>query len=339
MMNIRQYIIDKSKKLNIDIIGFTDCEPLENLREYMIERKNLNRQTEFEETDLEKRLNPKATFPQCKSIITIGISYNNDYKERPDYKLKGILSKSTWGIDYHIVLKSRMEGLIEEIKKVTNFNYQYYVDTGPLIDREIARKSGIGYYGKNCLIINEKYGSFIFIGYILTDLDIYKYSSPKESECGDCNLCIKACPTGALEGPFRVNPKKCISYLTQTKDNIPYDLREKMGYKIYGCDTCQTVCPKNKGVLRPNHEEFIPWDTKGYVDLEKLLYISNKEFKGLYGKMAGSWRGKNILKRNAIIALVNTKDKDNIKLLLPLLEYSSPLVKEYALWAINKLKG
>jgi len=338
-MNIKQYIIDKSKELNIDIIGFTNCEPFEHLREYLVERNSLNLNTEFEEYDIDKRLDPRLTFPQCKSIITIGISYNNDYDKKVDYRFKGIISKSSWGIDYHIVLRNRIENLIDEIKKVKNFNYQYYVDTGPLIDREIARKSGIGYYGKNCSIINEEYGSFIFLGYILTDLEIEELSTPVESKCGDCDLCIKACPTGALESPYRVNPKKCISYLTQTKDNIPYDLREKMGNKIYGCDTCQKVCPKNNNILKPNHEEFIPYETEGYINIEKILYMSNKEFKEKYGKMAGSWRGKNILRRNAIITLANNKDKNNIKLLLPLLEDSSPMIREYALWAIEKLNG
>src|SRR5690606_14962199 len=113
----------------------------------------------------------------------IGLSYNTNFDEKPDYKLKGILSRSSWGIDYHIVLKDRIERLIEEIEKIVNFKYQYYVDTGPLIDREIARKAGIGYYGKNCSIINYEYGSFIFLGYILTDLEIEEYSSPVEDRC------------------------------------------------------------------------------------------------------------------------------------------------------------
>ncbi len=108
-----------------------------------------------------------------------------------------------------------------------DFNYRYFVDTGPLIDRELARKAGIGYYGKNCSIINDEYGSFIFIGYILTDMDISIDSPILENSCGECELCLKACPTGALEGPYLFNPKRCISYLTQTKDRIPYELREK----------------------------------------------------------------------------------------------------------------
>lgn len=331
-MNLKQFIIDKAKELNIDLIGFTDCKLLDNLKDYLIMRKLENREIEFEEKDIEKRINPKLIFPSCKTIIVIAMSYNNDFNYVSDYDLKGKVSKSSWGLDYHVVLKDRLKKLIMEIKKIKEFSYKHYVDTGPLIERELARKAGIGYYGKNCSIINDEYGSFIFIGYILTDIDMPVDSPILANKCGDCNLCIKACPTGALEGPFRFNPKKCISYLTQTKMDIPYELREKMGTSIYGCDICQLVCPKNKGVKKSNHIEFL--SNKGYIDIKELLFMSNREFKKKYGSMAGAWRGKNILKRNAIIALGNIEDKNNLDLLIPLLEDPSPMIKEYAAWAI-----
>lgn len=333
-MDLKQFIIAKSKEFNIDIIGFTDCKPLDNLKEYLFSRKEEKREIEFEEKDIGKRINPKITFPNCKTIIVIGMSYNNDFNEIPDYKLKGRLSKSTWGMDYHQVLKSRMEKLVQEIKREIDFSYAYYVDTGPLIDRELAKKAGMGYYGKNSSIINDKYGSFIFIGYLLTDLDIKINPLKVIEKCGDCQICIKSCPTGALEAPYKFNPKKCISYLTQTRKKIPYELRDKIGNKIYGCDTCQLVCPKNKTIKKSNHTEFIPEITKGYMNIEELLTISNKEFKNKYGHMAGSWRGKNILKRNAIIVLGNTKDRENLRFLVPLLKDSNPMIREYAAWAI-----
>ena len=206
-MELKQFIIDKSKELNIDIIGFADCNPLINLKDYLILRKENQIEVEFEEKDIEKRIDPKYTFPNCKTIIVIAMSYNNDFNEVPDYKLKGRLSKSTWGVDYHKVLKDKIESLIEEIQKEIDFSYKYYVDTGPLIDRELAKKAGVGYYGKNSSIINEKYGSFIFIGYILTDLSINISNVEVLNKCGDCDLCIRACPTGALEGPYKFNPK------------------------------------------------------------------------------------------------------------------------------------
>lgn len=336
MNQLNRYIIESSKKLNIDICGFTDAELLINLKEYLLYRKDKNLQTEFEEKYIDKRIDPKVTMPSCKSIIVIGISYNvnlNKAKITTPFTYRGLLSKSSWGIDYHVVLKEKMELLIQEIKKVKDFEYKYFVDTGPLIDRELAKKAGIGYYGKNCSIINDEYGSFISLGYILTDLEL-EYSKEVEERCGDCQLCIKACPTGALEDSYTLNPKKCISYLTQTKDNIPNSSRMKMGMKIYGCDTCQLVCPKNKDIKIPNHEEFIPVETNGYINIEELLHISNREFKKKYGHMAGSWRGKTILKRNAIIALGNVKKEENMHILIPQLRDSNPMIKEYAQWAI-----
>ena len=332
MNSLNQYIFDKSKEVGIDICGFTDSLSLYNLKDYLKYREKNGIKTEFEEEDIDKRINPKLTMENCKSIIVLGISYNVDYDEKPEYPLRGKLSKSSWGIDYHVVLKQKIELLIEEIKKQVHFEYKYFVDTGPLIDRELARKAGIGYYGKNCSIINDEYGSFIFLGYILTDLDL-EFREEVSNKCGDCNLCLRACPTGALERPGKFNPKKCISYLTQTKDNIPNSLREKMGIKIYGCDTCQLVCPKNKGVKKSSHKEFIP-ETHGYINIEELLSMSNREFKKKYGSMAGSWRGKTILKRNAIIALGNMKREENIHLLIPKLRDSNPIIREYAEWAI-----
>lgn len=333
MFDLKQFIIDKSKEFNIDICRFTDCQPALNLKDYLIDRENNKMTTSFEEKNLMKRLDPKLTLETCKSIIVLGLSYNVEIDEKPDYLLRGRLSKSSWGQDYHRVLKSKMKLLIQSIEEKISFEYKYFVDTGPLIDRELAKKAGLGYYGKNCSIINYEYGSFIFIGYILTDLDI-EGDKTVEEDCGDCRLCIDACPTGALEAPYRLNPKKCISYLTQTKENIPIELRRKMGIKIYGCDTCQLVCPKNKNIKKSINTEFIPHETRGYIDIEELLNISNREFNKKYGGMAGAWRGKTILKRNAIIALGNMKAVENLEILIKELGNPNPIIREYAQGAI-----
>ncbi|EOC99898.1 tRNA epoxyqueuosine(34) reductase QueG [Caldisalinibacter kiritimatiensis] len=335
-MNLKDYIIDKAKGIGIDIIGFTDAEPFDEVKEFLIQRKEKGFHTEFEEEDLEKRYNPKLHLPSAKSIIVIGLSYNVDFKLKRDNKLVGRLSKSSWGIDYHKVVKEKIQLLVEEIRKIIDFDYKAFVDTGPLIDRYIAEKSGIGWYGKNCSIINDEFGSFIFLGYILTDLDLQKDNSLK-SKCEDCRLCIDACPTNAIQEDYKINATRCVSYLTQTKKRIPYELRDKMGVKIYGCDTCQLVCPKNKNVKKGQIKEFIPHKTSGYLDLLELLKISNKEFKKKYGHISGSWRGKNILKRNAIIALGNIGDKKYLDLIEKQLNDPSPMIREYAAWAILKI--
>lgn len=337
MYKIDKYIREKAQVLGIDMIGFTNCQPLNNLEEYLRERKEQNLTTEFEEANLEKRLDPKLTLESCKSIIVMALSYNIDYRPKANEQVSGSLSKSSWGEDYHKVLKKKMDSLIEEIKKIEDFNYKAFVDTGPLLDRELAYRAGLGYYGKNCSIINKEYGSYIFLAYILTDLDLEITQDRVDNDCGDCILCLKACPTGALQAPYKINPKKCISYLTQTKELINEDLRHKMGRSIYGCDICQQVCPKNKGVKISQHQEFVPRKTGGLVDIEELFAMSNREFKLKYGHKAGAWRGRNVFIRNAIIALSNMKKKESNQLLSSL-QTESDLLSPYIDWALEKLE-
>lgn len=342
-MDLKKYITEKSKELKIDIIGFAEVEEFKGLKEFLKFRRNKGYETEFEEKDIELRINPQNIMKNCKSIIAIGISYNVDkknYFETPtkgsNKEKKGVLSKSTWGKDYHIILRERLEELAEKIKKIKDYDYKIFVDTGSLVDREVAKRAGIGWYGKNNSIINDKYGSFIFIGYMVTNLEL-DGDIQQEKKCGDCKMCIEACPTGALEDKHRMNSRKCISYLTQTKEKIPYSLREKMGINIYGCDICQKVCPKNKQALKSQNECFIPKLTNGHIEISELFNLSNKEFKKNYGHMAGSWRGKNVLKRNCIIAMGNIKDIDSIDLLRQGLKDESFMIREYSVWALLKI--
>ncbi len=276
--------------------------------------------------------------PQAKSIIAIGMSYNveDSLTEKKLNNPIGVLSKSSWGIDYHLILRKKLEELVREIKKVKDFQYKAFVDTGPLVDREIAKRAGLGWYGKNNSIINDKFGSFIFIGYLVTDLEIISDDVVNE-QCGSCMICINACPTGAIDYDHRMNAKRCISYLTQTKERIPYDLRDKMGTKIYGCDTCQNYCPKNKEAFKSKNKSFEPLVANGLIDLYELLKISNKDFKERFGQISASWRGKNVLRRNCIIALGNLRDRNSIRLLVDTMDDQSPMIREYSAWALLKI--
>lgn len=297
---MKDKIIKMSKDLNIDLIGFCNSDILSNRENYLFERKIQGNFTEFEEQDINKKINPKLSFMNTKTIIVIGLnyfSYKNDEKIPPNH---GKLSRSSWGKDYHLVLKEKIESLIAQMKKLTSFNYKYFIDTGPLMERELANKAGLGYYGKNCSIINETYGSYIFLGHILTDLEI-EVAEPINSTCGSCRKCIDACPTGALYEPFKVNPKKCISYLTQTKEPLKIEDFKKIGKQIYGCDICQNVCPKNLNIPETKHKDFKPIFTT--IDLMELFNMSNREFRNKYKIIAASWRGKNILIRNGKIIL------------------------------------
>lgn len=307
---IRERIREIANDLNIEMIGFTDAGPFADMESKLKERDEKGYSTEFEESSIDKRIFPNLTLDDCRGIIAVAIPYDTGYKPKSDCNIKGSLSKSSWGADYHIVLGGLLKEFSDRLSSEFNKVFLPFVDTGPLVDRETAHRGGIGYYGKNCCIINPLYGSYIFLGYILTTLELESEGLAMESQCGECRLCMDACPTGALEAPGKLNPHKCISYLTQTKEYIPKELQEKMGVKIYGCDTCQAVCPKNKGVLISNKKSFLPDRSGGYVDIKELLAMSKKAFLYKYGDMAGSWRGRSVLIRNAVIALTNIGMKD-----------------------------
>src|SRR5699024_3050162 len=149
---------------------------------------------------------------------------------------------------YHDVLRDRLEKLATYIQsKVPTFSYKVMVDTGELSDRAVAERARIGFSGKNTLLITEEYGSFVYLGEIITNLP-FTPDAPVEDSCGDCQICLDACPTGALVQGGQLNAQRCLAYITQTKDFVPDEFREKIGTRVYGCDTCQAVCPRNKGI-------------------------------------------------------------------------------------------
>lgn len=331
-----------AKKIGIDVVGFsTGYSNDRELIEILTKRKEKNMETEFEEKSILKRVKIDDILEDYKTIIVIGVSYNflNYYRETNN-KLKGKVSKSSLGRDYHLVLKEKAEKLISEIDEIKNSESYFGIDTSPLLEREIVYSSGLGYFSKNTNIINEKLGSFVFYGYILSNKKIdYKVSEKEIKDCGGCNICRDACPTNALENEYNLNYKKCISYLTQTKNKIPYDLREKMGFNIYGCDICQNTCPLNK---LSRKKDFMESDffQENYIykkDLISIINMNNKEFKETYKKTSSGWRGKNIIRRNAIIAIGNTKNKKYIYEIDKFLEDESDIIKEYIIWSILKL--
>ncbi|HHX49903.1 MAG TPA: tRNA epoxyqueuosine(34) reductase QueG, partial [Clostridia bacterium] len=210
-------------------------------------------------------------------------------------------------------------------------------DTGPLPERELARRAGLGWMGKNTSLINEVYGSWIFLGGMVINRKL-ETDSPLEADCGECDRCLKACPARALERPYLVNPHRCLSYLTQKKGFLSPDERVLLGNRLYGCDTCQEVCPKNANVKRTCLPDFSPGGEEK-LSLEELLLLTGKDFKNRFGHSAGAWRGKTNLQRNAIIALGNSGDPSGVFSLIPLLDQGSPVLRGHAAWALGRLGG
>jgi len=289
---MRNEVIKIAEKLNIDLIGITNFDQNDDL-------DILNKQQYLNPFINKKRLTPNQELSSFKQAIVIGMSYPSyDKKLEDDYITS--FSNSSWGTDYHVVVKNKLQELTDGINRlIPNFEYKICVDTGPINERLLGKKAGLGFIGKNNMLINQELGSYFFIGVLLTNLDL-EIDKPLESKCSSCNKCIKACPTNALEDNDSL---KCISYLTQKKE-LNAEESKYINNNIFGCTICQKVCPYNKGINNVSNKEFIPTGIEFIKDKE-AFNITNKEFKLKYGHLAGSFIGKNKLKRNLELIIKN----------------------------------
>lgn len=338
---LKKEIIEYSKSIGIDKIGFATADPFLELKNRLLRQQELNYQSGFEESNIEKRVNPSIIFDRPQSIISIALAYPSKMKKTVRGKKgerRGIFCRASWGTDYHVILRDRLSKLEEFIKsKVPEARCKSMVDTGELVDRGVAERAGIGWSGKNCSIITPEFGSYVYLGEMITNIP-FEPDTPIENQCGTCNKCVDACPTGALVQGGQLNAKKCIAFLTQTKGFIPEEFRVKIGNRLYGCDTCQMVCPKNKGIDFHFHEEMEPDPEVAKPLLRPLLFISNKEFREKFGHISGSWRGKKPIQRNAIIALAHYKEENAVSDLVKLLkEDPRPVIRGTAAWALGKI--
>jgi epoxyqueuosine reductase len=343
MDQLKQDIIDYSKEIGIDKIGFTTAGAFSEMKNRLLRQEMLGYQSGFEEKDIEKRVDPSLIFESPKSIIAIALAYPSKMKNAPQSKRgerRGIFCRASWGTDYHHVLRDRLSKLEEYIvSRVPQARFKSMVDTGELVDRAVAERAGIGWSGKNCSIITPEFGSYVYLGEMVTNLP-FAPDTPMEDQCGTCNKCVDVCPTGALIEGGQLDAQKCIAFLTQTKGFLADEYRVKLGNRLYGCDTCQTVCPENKGMDFHFHEEMEPDPEIAKPLLKPLLTISNREFKEKYGHVSGSWRGKKPIQRNAIIALAHYKDTTSIDDLIDVLKKDvRPVIRGTSAWALGKIGG
>ncbi|WP_010283641.1 tRNA epoxyqueuosine(34) reductase QueG [Bacillus timonensis] len=343
-MDIQQFqqeIVEYSKTIGIDKIGFASASPFEELKSRLLRQQELGYQSGFEPKDIEKRTNPELLLPGAKSIIAIALAYPAKLKDAPRStrsERRGMFARASWGEDYHHVLRNRLQRLESFIlEKLPDAKIQSMVDTGELSDRAVAERAGIGWSGKNCAIITPEFGSYVYLGEMITNIPFIP-DTPIEDQCGSCRACLDACPTGALVQGGQINAGRCVSFLTQTKDFLPEEFRTKIGNRLYGCDSCQTACPKNKGIDFHFHKEMEPNPEVVKPLLKPILSISNREFKETFGSLSGSWRGKKPIQRNAILALAHFKDRGAIPELTKVLkEDPRPVLRGTAAWALGKI--
>ncbi len=338
---LKEELIQYANEIGVDKIRFASADTFDSLKDRLILHESLGYLSGFEEPDIEKRTNPALLLPKAKSIVAIALAYPSKMKDAPrstkDAR-RGIFCRASWGTDYHVVLKKKLDMLEEFLRsKHEDIRTKSMVDTGELSDRAVAERAGIGFSAKNCMIITPEFGSYVYLAEMITNVP-FEPDEKIEDQCGTCNKCVDSCPTGALVNPGQLNSQRCISFLTQTKGFLPDEFRSKIGNRLYGCDTCQTVCPINKGKDFHLHPEMEPDPEIAKPLLKPLLTMSNREFKEKYGHVSGSWRGKKPIQRNAILALAHFKDASALPDLVDLMHKDPrPVIRGTAAWAIGKI--
>lgn len=326
-MEIKEEIIKYCNNIGVVNIGFIKCRKFDELKEFYIERKKNGLENEFEEHDISLRIDGENWFEGGKTIISIAFPYLSVC----EYNNNGF-SIYTKGHDYHFVLNKYLSEIIEIINKHGG-RAGKFVDSNCLPERYLAYISGLGFIGKNNMIITKDYGSYVFLGEIITDLEIYEDDKRKFEdinkfkECRECNICYEECPTKAINNK-RKNCNICLSYITQKKEINCQEMKLLNG-RIFGCDSCQVKCPYNSKVSNTKIEEFKVHDFMNDNDEDNIINMGNAQFKNTFKLTSCGWRGKNVLKRNAIIRkkLYLNKDIDEI-------EFESPYLQEY----VDRLK-
>jgi epoxyqueuosine reductase len=288
------------------------------------------------------RSTPLSFSSASKSVLVLGARYPYNPLEILPVGLFGRISSYSWGIDYHLVLQKFSEKLLNKLETFTGnpISSRIAIDSSPVLEKPLGVRAGLGWQGKNSCLINPTHGSFFFLANLFSSINTQQNTTLIPHRCGTCHRCIDACPTGCILPGHMINASRCISYHTiENKGSIPKDIRSAMGDWLFGCDICQSVCPWNKKLNNADIRfEFLPQDSEGmFINLEKLIQLTDQEFKQKYKNSPLLRAKRRGLLRNAAIVLGNSKDDAALQVLGNLLKYEiEPLVRAHAAWALGQ---
>jgi epoxyqueuosine reductase len=341
-MVLREQINAKATALGFDLMGITSAAPLAHggrLRAWVAQ--GFAGDMGYMSRDVEKRVDPSRVLPEVQSIIVLGMNHYTSPSMPEASSGRGWISRYAWGQDYHTVLSDKLKALVAFIRELEGADVQarWYVDTGPILERELAWRAGLGWPGKNTNLINRRLGSWLFLGAILLDRELV-YDTPATAHCGTCTRCLVACPTGALVAPGVLDARRCISYLTiELRGPIPRELRPLMGTHIFGCDICQAVCPWNRKAPVGSDAAFLPRAGFAAPELMPLLGLSEADFRAqFHGSPVARAKRRGFL-RNVAVALGNLRDLRAFPALAAALYDAEPLIRSHAAWALGRLGG
>jgi epoxyqueuosine reductase len=343
-LDAKARILKRARDIGFDIVGVADAAPFVDAEAVFKQRRDLGYLERWNYSDeiIESTCRPSSVLTDAQSIICTATSYYADVEPHDPYApgLSGAVSNYSWGVDYHRVIRPRLDELAGFIcAEYPGTQCMPCIDTGPLIDRAAAVRAGIGWYGKSANLLTREFGSYVFLAELITTLKL-EPDKPLQANCGQCVDCIVHCPTGAILSNGTVDARRCISDLTQAKGPIPREMRKAIGNRLWGCDSCQTVCPVNERKAAARHPEFHPLPDIGTsMDLPAVLRMTKAQFRDWFGPTAMAWRGKAVLQRNAAVALGNSRDARAIPPLIAALRDRKALVRGHAAWALGELGG
>jgi epoxyqueuosine reductase len=291
------------------------------------------------ETTAERRAHPTAMWPEARSAIVVGLSYapNSDPMLALQTPSHAAISVYAQGRDYHDVLKSRLKELAATVQSLTGAEVKVFVDTAPLMEKPLAARAGIGWQGKHTNLVSREYGSWLFLGAILTTAELPPFD-PEADYCGSCQRCLDICPTRAFPAPYQLDARRCIAYLTiEYKGHIAREFRKPIGNRVFGCDDCLAVCPWNKFAEASHEARFAASDSTNNPPLTELLDLTDAAFRLRYAGTPVKRTGRDRVVRNALIAAGNSGDVSLLPRIQKLLDDPSPLVRAMAVWALYQL--
>jgi len=287
----------------------------------------------------ERRGSPLSLWPDVRSVVMLGLNYGPD--EDPlailAQRSKAAISVYAKGDDYHELIKKKLKEIARWLVAQAGGDVKVFVDTAAVMEKPLAASAGLGWQGKHTNLVSRQYGSWLFLGAIFTTLDL-PADAPVEDSCGSCRACLDVCPTAAFPEPYRLDARRCISYLTiEHKGPIPHDLRPLMGNRIYGCDDCLAVCPWNKFAQQGREAKLAARDNMRAPDLAALSRLDDAQFRTLFSKSPVKRTGRDRFLRNVLVAIGNSGDASLAKEARRLLDDASPLVRGAAVWALSRL--
>ena len=344
-MNRTKAIKQTASELGFDLVGIAPAERPPHAGFYVrwLERGYGGDMAYLGRPDaVQRRLDPGQALRSARSIIMVALNYHNDDDGPVHDPSRPVIARYARGTDYHRVFEEKLEQLAESVRDIfgDRASTRCYVDYGPVLERDHAQRAGLGWIGKNTVLIHPKLGSYLFLGEIITDAELEPDEPFLPDHCGTCERCIWACPTGAIAGPRDLDSRLCISYLTiELRGPIPIELRPLIGNRVFGCDICQEVCPWNVEVPETSEPRFRPRDDLTGPELIELMSLSEGQFRERYADSPIERTRRRGLLRNVAVALGNWADPAAVPALTLALGDEDPLVRGHAAWALGCIRS